>query len=102
MTVSELLNEVQARGITLVVDSGSLRCWGEESALTPELIKELREHKAEIISLMKCGQCGTLLSGPLSSWWRVLLDSGPIYLCSVSCVFEAYPWRLEVSHDHSR
>ena len=101
MTVSDLLSEVQARDVTIVVDSGNLRCQGEESSLTPALIEELREHKAEIISLMKCGQCGTPLAGPVGEWWRVLLDAGPIYLCSASCVFKPWPWR-EVGHDHSR
>jgi hypothetical protein len=99
--VTELLNQVQAKGVILTVDGDKLHYKGNKSALTPELIAELREHKTKIISLMKCGQCGTLLSGPLNKWWRVLLDSGPIYLCSASCVLEAYPWRLEVGHDHS-
>jgi TubC N-terminal docking domain len=100
MTVSELLNEVEARGITLVVDRGNLRCRGEESSLTPELIEELRERKTEIISLMKCGQCGTVLSGQINKFWRVLLDSGVTYLCRGECVFKAYPWKMEVRHDN--
>jgi hypothetical protein len=98
MTINELLNEVQAKGIILTVDDGSLHYQGNKSVLTPELIGELRVNKVEIISLMKCGQCGTLLSGPLNKWWRVLLDAGPVYLCSASCVFEAWPWRMEVAH----
>jgi hypothetical protein len=93
MTTTELLDEVQARGITLLVDSGNLRCQGEESSLSLELIKGLRERKAEILSLMQCGWCKVPLAGPVNSWWRVLLDSGPIYLCSASCVHQAWPWR---------
>jgi TubC N-terminal docking domain len=105
--VAELLNQVQAKGIILTVDGDKLHYQGNKSALTPELIEELREHKAEIISLMKCAQCGTLLSGPLNSWWRVLHDTGAVYLCSASCVLKAWPWRdeamvsMEVAHDHS-
>jgi hypothetical protein len=101
MTTAELLNDLQARGITLVVD-GNLRCQGKKSALTSELLEALREHKAEILSLMKCGWCGTPLGGPVNQWWRVLLDAGPVYLCSASCVFKAWPWRMEVgSGNHS-
>jgi hypothetical protein len=101
MTVPELLDEVEARDIILVVDSDNLRCQGEESALTAELIGALREHKAEIISLMQCGWCGTLLSGPLNEWWRVLDNGQCTYLCSASCVFEAWPWRMDGGgHDH--
>ena len=95
MTASDLLSEVEAKGIILTVDGGNLHYQGSKSALTPELIAELRAHKARIISLMKCGQCGTLLSRPLNSCWRALLDSGPTYLCSASCVFKAWPWRME-------
>ena len=100
MTANELLSEVEAKGIILTVDGGSLHYQGSKSALTPELIAELQAHKARIISLMKCGQCGALLSGLLNGWWRVLLDSGPIYLCSASCVFKAWPWRREVADDN--
>jgi hypothetical protein len=93
--VAELLNQVQAKGIILTVDGDKLYYQGNESALTPDLIEELREHKTEIISLMKCGQCGALLPGLLNKWWRILDNGQCIYLCSSSCVFEAYPWRLE-------
>jgi hypothetical protein len=95
MTANDLLSEVEAKGIILTVDGGSLHYQGSKSALTPDLIAELQAHKARIISLMKCDQCDTLLSRPLKSCWRVLLDSGPIYLCSASCVFKAWPWRME-------
>jgi hypothetical protein len=95
MTANELLSEVEAKGIILAVDGGSLHYQGSKSALTPDLIAELQAHKARIISLMKCGQRGILLSGPLNSWWRVLLGPGPIYLCSAPCVFKVWPWRME-------
>lgn len=99
MTVIELLELVESQGVTLAAEGNELCCEGEALALTPELIAELRAHKAEIISLMKCAQCGTLLSGPLNQWWRVSRDAGPVYLCSASCVFETWPWRMEVDHE---
>ena len=99
--VMPLLDEVQAKGIALAVRDGTIHYYGPESALTPALIGRLKEHKAEIISLMKCGQCGTLLSGPLNKWWRILDNGQCTYFCSASCVFEVYPWRLEVGHDYN-
>jgi hypothetical protein len=98
--VTELLNQVHAKGIILTVDGDKLHYKGNKSALAPELIEELREHKAEIIALMKCGQCGSLLVGPISSYWRVLLDPVPVYLCSAECVFKAWPWGMEVTNDN--
>jgi hypothetical protein len=100
MTTTELLSELELQGITLAVIDGNLRCEGVGSALSEDLVAELREHKAEIISLMKCGQCGTPLSGPLDQFWRALLDAGPVHLCSAECVFEAWPWRMEVVSDN--
>jgi hypothetical protein len=94
MTAVDLLNEVQARGITLVVGGGNLRCQGENAALTPELITELRDYKAEILSLLICGQCRSPLTGPVNKLWRVLNGGEATYLCSAQCAFEAYPWRL--------
>jgi hypothetical protein len=52
-----------------------------------------------LLAKMLCGWCKAPLAGPVNSWWRVLLDTGPIYLCSADCVYKAWPWRLEVSHD---
>jgi hypothetical protein len=94
MTAVELLRELELQGVALLVAGSDLRCEGDGPPLSPQLIKELRERKAEILSLMKCGQCGALLSGQTNNFWRVLLDTGPVYLCSVACVFKAWPWRM--------
>jgi hypothetical protein len=94
MTAIDFLSEVQARGITLVVDGDNLRCQGDNAALTPDLIAELREHKTEILSLMICGQCRTPLTGPVNKLWRVMNDGETTYLCSPRCVHQAWPWRL--------
>ncbi len=49
MLVSEVLAEASRRGILLVPRGERLRFW-PKSALTPELLAELREHKAEILA----------------------------------------------------
>src|SRR3954451_5159303 len=49
MVVAEVLSAVEQRGVTLVVNEGNLRL-RPASALTPELISELREHKTETLS----------------------------------------------------
>jgi hypothetical protein len=100
MTAIELLELVESRGVNLAVEGAELYCEGEVSVLTPELIEELRGHKSEILFLMRCGQCETPLAGPLNKFWRVLLDTGLVYLCSTSCVFKAWPWRMEVADDN--
>jgi hypothetical protein len=97
MTAVELLTELELQGVMLFVAGDDLRCEGDGAPLSPQLIKELRERKAEIVCLMKCGQCGTPLSGPINKFWRVLLDTGPVYLCSASCALKAWPWRTEVA-----
>jgi hypothetical protein len=102
MTVSQLLSALEVRGVSLVRDEDRLVCVGTGPPLPADLLEELRCHKNEVLSLLKCGRCGTPLAGPVNKWWRVLLDSGPIYLCSASCVHQAWPWRMEVGHDHNR
>jgi hypothetical protein len=51
MVVAEVLSAVEQRGITLVVSEGNLRL-RPASALTPELVEELRQHKAEILETL--------------------------------------------------
>jgi TubC N-terminal docking domain len=100
MTVSKLLSELEERSALLVRDGDKLLCKGNGGPLPADLLEELRDHKAEILSLMKCGQCGTPVTGPLNKYWRVLLDAGAVYLCSVPCVQRAWPWKMEVGHDN--
>jgi hypothetical protein len=97
MTAAELLSALASQGITLTMADGNLRCEGVGSDLSEDLVAELRERKAELLSLMTCGQCGTPLAGPLNEFWSVLYDTGPIYLCSALCVLRAWPWRMEVA-----
>jgi hypothetical protein len=102
MTVSELLTELQSRGVSLVRDGDQVRCEGKGAPLLPELLQELQDHRAELLeSLARCGWCKAPLTGPVGDYWRVVHDAWVSYLCSASCVFEAYPWRLEVGHDYN-
>ena len=98
--IAELLDELQTKGITLVADGDKLYYRGDKGSLTPEVIAELRAHKSEILFLMKCGQCGIPVVGPISRYWRVLLGSGPVYLCSAECAYRTWPWTMEVSSDN--
>ena len=102
MTVSQLLSTLEVRGVSLVRDEDRLVCAGIGPRLPADLLEELRCRKNEILSLLKCGQCRRPLAGPINKWWRVLLDSGSVYLCSASCVHQAWPWRMEVDHDYRR
>jgi hypothetical protein len=52
MTTAELVSAVQSKGISLVVNGDKLTVKGKDSALTPELLGELRQHKNEIMLLL--------------------------------------------------
>jgi hypothetical protein len=101
MTLSEVLVELECRGISLVRDGDRLRVEGKGAALPPELVQELQEHQGELLeSLARCGWCKEPLAGPVNQWWRVLHEGGISYLCSAPCVLKAYPWGMEGSHDN--
>ena len=54
MNVRDLLNEVAERGITLTCGRTEDRLKAKPTtSLTPELITEIKEHKAEIIEIMR-------------------------------------------------
>jgi hypothetical protein len=53
MLVSEILTELECRGVSLFPEGDRLRFW-PKSALTPELLEELKEHKVEV--LIKLGE----------------------------------------------
>ena len=57
MTVSEILAELQSRGVTLQVEGDSLKCRGKQSALTPELLDIVRQHKGELLALLAPHAC---------------------------------------------
>jgi hypothetical protein len=98
MTLSELLTELQCRGISLVQAGDKVRCEGKGAPLPQELLQELQKHQAELLeSLARCGWCKAPLPGPVGDHWRVVHDAGVSYLCSASCVFKAWPWRMGVA-----
>ena len=53
MTATELLAELQIRGITLSADNGNLQIDAPRDALTPELRQCLIEHKAALLTLLR-------------------------------------------------
>jgi hypothetical protein len=52
LAATRVLSRVQAHGITLVPDGNRLR-FSPASALTPELVEELRQHKEDILSILR-------------------------------------------------
>lgn len=69
MTAAELVNSLQANGIGLIPEGGTLRVRGN---LTPDLRAALKAQKAEVLALIgaaqpvpgPCHWCGA------SRWWR--------------------------------
>jgi TubC N-terminal docking domain len=72
LTTLEMLRELEARGIRLVVRGDLLSLRGPENLLRQELTERLREHKPAILEAIRhqpaCCECGALLLEP-STWW---------------------------------
>ena len=65
MHVRDLLIEIAKRGITLTCGRTEDRLNAKPtSALTPEVIAEIKKHKAEIIALMREDERSLALSRP--------------------------------------
>jgi hypothetical protein len=90
MRAAERLEQVQSIGVRIEIDGDMIRCRGGGSRPS-ELIRELRECKDEILSLMVCGECGIPIAGQVNKFWRVLNGGDPTYLCSAECVFRCLP-----------
>jgi hypothetical protein len=54
VTARELLATLRRSGIELTVHGGRLRVEAPRGAVTPELRRELREHKPELIAELSC------------------------------------------------
>lgn len=52
MTAAEVITEVRRRGVVVKVSDGNLHL-RPAKALTPELVEELREHKADILQVLE-------------------------------------------------
>jgi len=52
LTAAKVLSEVHAHGVTLIPDGDRLR-FSPASALTPEMVEELRQHKEDILSILR-------------------------------------------------
>ncbi len=70
-TITALLEELSARGITLVADPPALHMKGPTAALTPDLIQNVREHKPEIIAELTAQQVQTDSALSPEVAWRV-------------------------------
>jgi len=70
MSASELLAGLRECGVELVATEGQLR-YRPREAVTPQLLDQIREHKPELLQLLKSEQCkrqeATQYSDDLSS-----------------------------------
>lgn len=63
-TSNELLSELRKRGARLWVEDDRLRYRAPEGAMTPELLKQLRTHKAEILAFLQTTGAATTIQRP--------------------------------------
>ena len=52
MSATDLLDSVRSRGVELLPEGDRLRYRGPTAALTPALLTQLREHKAELLTAL--------------------------------------------------
>ncbi len=71
MTALDLLDELAARGVTVIPDGNRLRL-RPASALPPELVAAVRAAKPEILTVLRRGQ-----HAPVSPWPPALEGLGP-------------------------
>jgi hypothetical protein len=94
MTTAELVANLKAKGVSLVVKDGKLKCQGKDSALTPELLDTLRERKAEIVALLGGGkrpcQFVTDAHSPTELYWRCTVHQARISNPLAPCFFSRY------------
>jgi hypothetical protein len=84
MTAVELLRELSARGIRVVVRGDRISLRGSEMLLTQDLTERLRQHKPAILEAARrcptCVECGAAIApGEAECWWgvaRVHVDCG--------------------------
>ena len=53
MNVAPLVEELAGKGVRLSVEGGELKCRGPKSALTPEILANLKAHRAEVIAHLR-------------------------------------------------
>lgn len=66
MTADLLIADLRSRGVTLVPDGDRLRC-RPKSALDPEDLAALAEHKAEVLAVLRA-QTSSPVPGKLVCW----------------------------------
>ena len=72
MTAFELLREIEARGIRVLVRGDRISLRGAERLLTQELTEHLRQQKPAILEASRrcptCVECGAAIFEP-TAWW---------------------------------
>lgn len=53
MTAGELLQDLRQRGVQLIADGDALAYRAARGVLTPESVEALRQHKAELLALLR-------------------------------------------------
>jgi len=53
MKPAALVRRLAGEGVRLSVDGGDLKCRGPKSALTPEVLADLKAHRAEVIAHLR-------------------------------------------------
>ena len=68
MTPIETYDELMKRGVVLDLEDDQIRCKAPRGALTEDLLREVRDNKTEIVSILKDRKLGddevTPLDGP--------------------------------------
>jgi len=81
MTATALLHDLQALGVTLQADGDRLR-FHPRDAVTPEMLEQLREHKAELLEMLRQSDAQhQALGDPRAVWLAAVeeLDGAPLF-----------------------
>ena len=60
MSAAALVERLGAAGCSLTAEGNAVRVRGPRRVLTPEVLDELRQHKAEVINTLLLGRAGDL------------------------------------------
>lgn len=80
-TAATLLERLAALGVAVVANGDKLRLQPAES-ISANMVEELREHKAEIISFLNtriiCGTCQHVIDLDVEDWRYRIIDAEPL------------------------
>ena len=83
MTAHALVERLAAQGIELWLDGDQLRYRAPKAALSPDLLKEIKNAKAEIVLALQAGQSApfALTAGQRALWFLRLLEDQSVGAC---------------------